>query len=219
MKIKFLLFVFISTFLTVSCISQQTKAEQTKIDIAPENPYKCLGYNLSEKSSYLLPYPVGTDYHLVQGNCTRYSHKGTNRYAYDFGMPIGHEITAARGGLVYFVDMDTPDNTFRGKRRYRRYPNARGNAILIEHDDGTVGVYFHLKQNGALVKKGDTVVQGQPIALSGSSGFTTGPHLHFAVRRSRTDRQSLPVTFRNADPGEDFNLKSGNTYLALNSDK
>ncbi|HRX16777.1 MAG TPA: M23 family metallopeptidase [Spirochaetota bacterium] len=215
MKVKLFLAVFVLTFLTVSCISQQNKPSKTIVDIAPDNPYLCQGYYHSDKSPYILPFSIGMEYKLVQGNCTRYSHKGFSRYAYDFGMPIGSEIIAARSGVVTFVETDMYDNTRRGKRRHKRIPNARGNTILIEHEDGTIAAYFHLKYNGALVQKGDLVKQGQPIALSGSSGFTTGPHLHFEVRRSNEDRQSLPVTFRNADPGEDFSLQAGNYYTAL----
>ena len=55
-----------------------------------------------------------------------------------------------------------------------------GNYVVIAHRGGVVSLYGHL--NRALVKAGDVVTQGQPIGLEGSSGHSTGPHLHFEVR-------------------------------------
>jgi len=71
------------------------------------------------------------------------------------------------------------------------------NYIVILHDDGTTGEYYHLSRDGALVTAGDRVEAGDRIGLSGNTGHTTMPHLHFAVYRAgawgRT--QSLPVRF------------------------
>jgi len=65
-----------------------------------------------------------------------------------------------------------------------------GNYIRIDQDDGTYAYYGHLKLNSLLVKPGDRVVKGQPIATIGSSGYSTGPHLHFEVRKVRSDTSS-----------------------------
>jgi len=79
---------------------------------------------------------------------------------------------------------------------YDRYNNY----ILIRHDDGTMGHYCHLKKGGCLVKVGQRVQAGQPIAHSGSTGFSSGPHLHFSVYKTRNGRErvSIPVKFKTA---------------------
>ncbi len=55
-----------------------------------------------------------------------------------------------------------------------------GNCVVIDHGQGLLTLYLHLSK--FLVKEGDTVEKGQPIALSGGTGRATGPHLHLAVR-------------------------------------
>jgi murein DD-endopeptidase MepM/ murein hydrolase activator NlpD len=209
--ISVLLLLSVSLF-SMGCITQQKKAQ---IQIAPENPYICQGYREPENSPYVLPYPEGDDFMLVQGNCTRYSHNGIHRYAFDFGLPIGTEVVAARGGVVVAIDMKHPDSLYSYKRRYKRVNKAKGNCVKIVHEDGSVGYYYHLKQESALVEVGDEVKQGQVLALSGNSGFTTGPHLHFEVRRSMEDRQTIPVTFKNVDYAHNFQLQDRTFYTAL----
>lgn len=84
----------------------------------------------------------------------------------DLGVPIGTPVRAAAEGVVSFAAV-------RG---------AYGWLVVIEHADGWETYYAHNSQ--LLVKVGDSVQQGQVIAKSGSSGRTTGPHLHFEVRRN-----------------------------------
>lgn len=206
--------MFFLMLVTMNCASQQKQIVREVI-IDPNNPFQCEGYRESINSAYILPYPEGNSYILYQGNCERYSHKGTARYAYDFAMPINSEITAARSGTVIRIESSWPDHRRSGKRKYRRTGNNAGNIVEILHDDGSVGAYLHLMQNGIQVKTGQRVKQGEVIARSGASGFVTGSHLHFEVRRSRTDRQTIPVTFRNSSPSEKYNLKTKKTYTAL----
>ena len=54
----------------------------------------------------------------------------------------------------------------------------------ILHDDGTMGVYLHLKQGSVSVREGQRVAVGSPLALSGNTGNSSGPHLHFVVQRN-----------------------------------
>ena len=57
-----------------------------------------------------------------------------------------------------------------------------GNYVIIQHTDGNYTLYGHLYQNSITVVAGDSVRQGQVIGKMGSSGQSTGPHLHFEVR-------------------------------------
>ena len=62
-----------------------------------------------------------------------------------------------------------------------------GNSVYVVSDDGNLrAIYGHLKQNSILVKNGDKVEQGQPLASMGSSGYSTDKHLHFEVRKNGT---------------------------------
>ena len=58
----------------------------------------------------------------------------------------------------------------------------RANLIRIVHDDGSMAIYAHLRENGAMVRVGQRVSLGQLIGYSGNTGFSSGPHLHFCVQ-------------------------------------
>ena len=140
-------------------------------------------------SLYILPYPVG-DKFLVTGSYCHVSDPHARSLAYDFAMPIGTEVLAARAGVVRMVHESTPDE-----------PNEiRPNGFYIEHDDGSVGSYAHITQDGVLVEVGEQVEQGQVVAISGTSG-ADDPHLHFMVYQSYpeyVEDDDVPVNFRNA---------------------
>ncbi len=142
---------------------------------------------------YQLPFPVGKRWRVVQGFGSRFSHTGREHYAVDFDMPVGSQVSAARDGVV--VRVREQHNKACWEKGCGRYANF----IVILHDDGTTGEYYHLKKDGALVDVGDRVRAGQPIALSGNTGHSTMPHLHFAVYRADTwgRTQSLPFRFGN----------------------
>jgi murein DD-endopeptidase MepM/ murein hydrolase activator NlpD len=135
-------------------------------------------------SPYKLPWKSGHSWFCAQSNRGIVSHRGWEEFAYDFSMPVGTEVCAARGGIVTRVEV-------RNDGRGLRAPN---NLIAIDHADGTVARYLHLKQNGALVRVGDRISQGQRIGLSGNVGRSLGPHLHFNVVDTATDR-TIPVSF------------------------
>ncbi|MGB5690717.1 MAG: M23 family metallopeptidase, partial [Woeseiaceae bacterium] len=88
------------------------------------------------------------------------------------------------------------------------------NIVRVLHDDGTFAVYAHLNWNSIRVNPGERVHAGQYIADSGNTGFSSGPHLHFAVQRNvGMFVESLPVTFRG--PGDSsINPRSGMTLAA-----
>jgi murein DD-endopeptidase MepM/ murein hydrolase activator NlpD len=86
----------------------------------------------------------------------------------DLGVPIGTPIAASKAGTVILA-------TSQG---------GYGNLVLIDHHDGVVTAYAHLST--FRVSVGDSVSQGQTIALSGNTGNSTGPHLHFETRANGT---------------------------------
>ena len=96
-------------------------------------------------------------------------------WSFDFKMIVGTTICAARDGVVNSLEESYTDGGLKDK-----WMN-KGNYIVIAHDDGTYGGYWHLAQNGALVSEGDTIVQGQLIGKSGHTGYSAFPHLHFWV--------------------------------------
>ena len=98
---------------------------------------------------------------LKQGNA-RY-HTGM-----DIAAPLGTSVVAPKAGKVMLV------------RDYGNY--SYGRCVVIDHYDGTVTLYGHL--SSFLVSEGQTVTQGQQIAAMGSTGFSTGSHLHFETREN-----------------------------------
>lgn len=125
---------------------------------------------------YALPFAKGKTFRVLQGYFSRFSHK--ERAALDFNMKRGTTITAAREGVVVRVKEDGTRGGL--KKKFRPH----GNNIVIQHADGSRAGYWHLQHNGALVNVGDTVKKGQPIGLSGKTGYALSAHLHFLVWKS-----------------------------------
>lgn len=121
---------------------------------------------------YELPFRKGTSHRVVQGYGGLFSHK--HIAAIDFQMPVGTKICAARGGTVYSYKERSDEGGV--------FSKGKANYIIIKHDDGSFGCYWHLQKNGVLVKSG-YVIAGQEIGLSGATGNVLRPHLHFSVKR------------------------------------
>ena len=68
------------------------------------------------------------------------------------------------------------------------------NKLIIYHSDGSFVEYTHIKKNGAIVNVGDTVKAGQEIALSGNTGWSTGPHLHLVVFYQKMGKRKTIAT-------------------------
>ena len=79
--------------------------------------------------------------------------------------------------------------------------NDYGNSVRIKGDDGLIAIYGHLKQNSILVKEGDYVEKGQPIGTMGSSGWSTGKHLHFEVRDKNNKTINVTPANSTTNPG------------------
>lgn len=133
--------------------------------------------------------------HISQGFNGRFSHsKEHSRYAVDIAMNVGTPIVAARAGVVVGVK----DDYHMGG--VNEYFLDKGNYVIVMHEDGSFASYFHILLGTAAVKAGDDVNLGQVLAKSGSSGFSSGPHLHFVVSRNAGFKsQSIPFHFVTRD--------------------
>lgn len=127
-----------------------------------------------------------------------------SRHAVDIVMPEQTSVYAARGGTV----VEVAHNNFRGGDDRDRF-GAQANLVRILHDDGSFALYAHLSWDSIRVRPGQRVARGEPIAASGNTGFSTGPHLHFVVVRNAGLRvESVPVTF-SAGPGQVVTPQTG----------
>ncbi|MED0677586.1 peptidoglycan DD-metalloendopeptidase family protein [Aneurinibacillus thermoaerophilus] len=89
----------------------------------------------------------------------------------DIGEPQGSPIFAAADGVV----------------TYAGYMNGYGNTVIIYHQNGLSTLYGHIRYGGILVQNGQKVKRGEKIAEVGSTGRSTGPHLHFTVTANGQD--------------------------------
>ena len=116
-------------------------------------------------------------FELGQGFHGGFSHQDeANRYAVDLIVAEGTAVLAARGGVVM--------QAVSAFREGGADPSLadRANQVRVLHDDGSMGLYAHLQEGAVYVRAGDQVTLGQVIGRAGSTGYSTGPHLHFAVQ-------------------------------------
>lgn len=114
----------------------------------------------------------------------------SGHYAVDYGVPIGTPVKAAASGTIKSLGSGS------GARSY-------GNNIEVQHADGFSTVYCHL--NGFNVSVGQTVNQGDVIATSGNTGFSTGPHLHFELRKNGQKTDPSPYLGSGVSSGGTIN--------------
>lgn len=112
------------------------------------------------KSKPTYMYPV-TNWYVTSPFGSRW---GRLHAGIDVGIPTGTTVRASRGGRIINAG----------------WLGGYGNCVMIDHGDGVVTVYGHLSDFTCTV--GDYVDQGQQIALSGNTGRSTGPHLHYEMR-------------------------------------
>ena len=161
---KSFFFIFLSLLNYYCCIAQQ----QYSIHDLKSGKFK-------EDSSYiyLLPFENNKKVFLIQAYDSKMSHKG--ELALDFKVKKKTKICAARDGVVIGVRGDSDKGGLKPENM------SDGNYVSIKHYDGSVAHYWHLNKNGVLVKIGDTITKGQVIGLSGNTGYSAFPHLHFEV--------------------------------------
>ena len=158
---------------------------------------------------YWLPFEHGTKHMVVQGYGGGFSHnRPFSYYAIDFDMEEGTKVLAARDGLVYDVKED-------GSRGGKYESMVKeGNYVRIFHKDGTMATYDHLKKSGVEVEVGEKVKAGQLLGYSGNTGYSKGPHLHFAVfvASEKAIKKSIPTEFRTVHGRT--KLEVGKSYYA-----
>ncbi len=178
---------------------------EKSVELEPGNDNGHRMLAMIRDSLYVLPYPVGENYLLIQGNSGPFGHEGAAEFAFDFRMPIGTAVHAARPGEVIAVEESYADGTRQG---------GEENYVFVKHTDGTFGRYLNLKPRGALVEIGEEVERGQQIGISGHGGASIGAHLHFDVTEGcpESSCQTIPVRFFNTVENP---LESGEFYRAL----
>jgi murein DD-endopeptidase MepM/ murein hydrolase activator NlpD len=107
---------------------------------------------------------------------TRRFHNGV-----DFAVEIGRPVKAIEAGKVLFAGPST-----------LKFPNGEpaggGFIVKIRHKvngEWITSAYMHLKKGTLTARKGDTVLEGEVLGLSGNTGESTGPHLHFEIQRGK----------------------------------
>jgi murein DD-endopeptidase MepM/ murein hydrolase activator NlpD len=164
----------------------------------------------SPDAMYRLPYRDGETFRIGQspGGPITTHRSPDSQFAVDIPMPEGTPVLAAREGTVIYTEA----NQIYGAQ----VPDMMGkaNEVRIQHIDGTFAVYAHLSHGGVYVYPGQRVAAGQQIGLAGSTGYSSGPHLHFAVQTVRKtydkiETVSLPFQFYVGNPPAAFNPQFG----------
>ncbi|AWH38134.1 M23 family peptidase [Stenotrophomonas sp. ZAC14D1_NAIMI4_6] len=157
---------------------------EVRLQSVPGNPAA-----RAEDVAYRLPFQAPR-LRVDQAPNGRFSHQDEeNRDAVDFALPEATLVMAAREGTVMQVQ-----DGFKANGQDRERDAGRANFIRILHSDGSMALYGHLQAGGMRVRPGQAVQAGQPIGLSGNSGYSTAPHLHFVVQVNRgMGLRSVPV--------------------------
>jgi len=162
---------------------------------------------------WYLPLPCGMSATISQGNNGNTSHQGNSFYAFDFAVPLETPLVAIASGTVF----DTFDETGPGDPCYSGGDSSCvnfANYVILQHADGTKSTYRHLNQVDVAV--GDVVMVGEPVGLSGSTGWSTGRHAHVMRMEDCGGSfcQSIPLAFDDVAgdgvPVTGDNVTSGN---------
>ncbi len=133
----------------------------------------------SNPKTYRLPWSKGTSMQLTQDcndSCCS-DHVGNDEYAWDWANGSSFVVRAARTGTITHLKI----NSTKGCATTACSTDV--NMIVVDHGDGSQAIYMHVAGNTAApgITCGAKVVQGQPLAMAGTTGHSTGVHLHFQV--------------------------------------
>ena len=151
-----------------------------------------------------LPFQYGFNIAASQTSNGFVSHNAGMLNAVDFPTPENTTIVAAISGIIVQVvenhSTGCPTSACENE----------SNFIVIDHGDSTFAMYAHLTVNGSLVEVGDSVDAGQNIALSGNTGWSTGPHLHFEIKDLTGN--SMPLLFYEFE-----NISDGSPFWGISA--
>lgn len=149
---------------------------------------------LDPPDGFWLPLACGTSAVVGQGNDTDFSHTGLARYAFDLVLDTNTPVFAMAEGTVLHTYTDNlPGDPCHDGGDESCFPYA--NLVVLLHGDGTTTLYKHLET--VAVMPGQHVARGQQVGRSGSTGWSTLPHLHVMRMEDcgATQCQSLPLAF------------------------
>lgn len=154
---------------------------------------------------YRLPFEDGRSFVIGQapGGPLATHNSQDSEQAIDFAMPENTPIIAARSGVVIAAE---GANHFGGQDKAML---SMANHVRILHADDSIATYAHLAPRGVLVGVGQRVEKGARIGYSGSTGYSSGPHLHFAVHQLLRKSDgfasiSVPIRFYVGNPAYIF---------------
>jgi hypothetical protein len=145
------------------------------------------------------------------------------KYSYKLKSNFG-DITLQTHDSMYEYDLPfEKGNSFKLHQAYNgRFSHQNKsciqycNSVIIYHNDGTFGEYAHIKFNGSKVNVGDSVKQGDIIALSGNTGFTLGPHLHFECYLPGLEKRRTVETYFKIGDGSEMAILEESEFYTKN---
>lgn len=151
------------------------------------------------------PFWFGGQWSVSQGNNGSFTHNGWQSFAWDFPKPAGTTVRAARGGVVASVRSTSTQSCWNSNAQACQNCNgaASPNFVSILHQDGTTGWYLHFQVNGVVVSPGQRVYRGNKIGEIGTTGCSTGNHLHFHVVNA-AGNLTVPARFEAYDSSKTF---------------
>jgi murein DD-endopeptidase MepM/ murein hydrolase activator NlpD len=152
---------------------------------------------LQPPAGFHLPIECGVTTTIAQGNGGAFSHSGAAYFAFDFSVGLNTPLVAMADGIVIhtFAETMPGDPCYDGGDAGCF---AFGNLVVLLHGDGSTSLYKHL--NAVWTLDGEFVPQGTPVGLSGSTGYSTGPHAHVMRMEDcgMAQCESIPLEFLEA---------------------
>lgn len=159
---------------------------------------------------YFLPLTCGTTAVVGQGNHSEFSHTGLAEYAFDINLELDTPVVAMADGRVLYVHADNkPGDPCHDGGGESCLPFA--NLVVLGHADGHATLYKHL--NTVAVAVGDRITRGQPLGLSGQTGWATRPHLHTARQRDCGEDRCQTIMLEFVEAGAPH---TGDTVTSMN---